>query len=113
MTSDPMCAFTAGSVWCVNDDPCPNPNHRTPDPGTGGIVPPPPAPARQQVRVMAPRPRRQPHCGHGSPVDHPGDESPDCPYCAEVIDPDDYWDMVRFTNAIHRDRRSKQNRTKK
>jgi hypothetical protein len=112
MSGDPMCAFRAGSRWCIND-PCPNPNHRTPDPATGGIVPPPQAPAKPSSPAVVLRQRRQPHCGHGTVVDRYGDQAPDCLYCIEGIDPDDYWDMVRFVNGIHRDQRRKQNRTKK
>jgi hypothetical protein len=98
------CTFTAGTVWCVND-PCPNPNHRTPDPATGGNVPSPPAAVQRPARVVAQRQRRAPHCGHGRPIDQPGDIAPDCPYCDEDITPDDYWDMVRFVNAVHRAKR--------
>ena len=97
MTGDPMCTFTAGSPWCVND-PCPNPSHRTPDPETGGIVPPPPA-APRPAAAPVPRPRREPHCGHGRHID----DRDHCPYCTEDIHPDDYWDMVRFLNARRRD----------
>lgn len=98
MSGDPMCTFRAGSLWCVND-PCPNPNHRTPDPETRGIVPPPVVERPRPPTPVQPRRRRAPHCGHGSPLDDR------CPYCAEGIAPDDYWDMVRVINALHQDQR--------
>ena len=44
------------------------------------------------------RPKRRRHCGHGTPLDET------CGYCAEDIDPDDYWDIVRVINALRRDR---------
>ena len=65
-------------------------------------------------RLDGARPRRRSlHCGHGVPVARRGDTAPDCPYCAEGIDVDDYWDMVRWQNQLHHEQERKRSKRKR
>jgi hypothetical protein len=62
---------------------------------------------------VTPEGARRPHCGHGQTVECRGAKAPDCPYCAEDIDADDYWDMVRWLSKLRRDQERKRNKSKR